>query len=132
MKRSGPPARKTPLQRGKALQRGTKPIPQKSAKRKALEPARRDVRAEVIYRAGSRCEAIALVPEVSCGSPFAHRPQLEVDELTGGANRSVEWLDPDACQALCQLHHDWKTANKREYLRRFDAAGIRNRGCGPA
>lgn len=130
MKRSGPPARRTPLGRGEPLRRSSKPIPQRSSKRKAAEPARAKVRAEVLRRAGHRCEAAALVPEVRCGSPFPDRPPLEVDELTGGANRSVEWLDADSCQALCQLHHDWKTLNKREYLRRRDA--IRNPGCDPS
>lgn len=127
MKRSGPPARRTPLGRGKPLARGTKRLPPVSEKRRRQLPARADVRAEVLRRAGHRCEAPALVPEVRCGSPFPDRPALEVDELTGGANRSIEWLDPDRCQALCQLHHDWKTEHKAEYLRR--RAASRNTGC---
>lgn len=108
------------------MKRSSKPIPPMSERRRKQLPKRADVRAEVLRRAGHRCEAIDLVPEVRCGSPFPDRPRLEVDELTGGANRSVEWLDADQCQALCQLHHDWKTANKAEYLHR---RSIRNPRC---
>jgi len=76
---------------------------------------------EVLARDGG-CIAIDLVPEVRCASPDLRRPALEVDELRGGSYRSLEWLDPDSCNTLCQAHHDWKTAHKREFIRRFRAA----------
>ena len=114
------------------MKRSTRPLPPVSQKRRKAAPRRADVRAEVLRRAGHRCEAIHLVPEVRCGSPFADRPALEVDELLGGAARSVEWLDPDRCQALCQLHHDWKTANKHAYLDRLAASGVHDPRSRPA
>lgn len=84
--------------------------------------------AAVWERAGGRCEYGPLVSEVACGSPWPHRPQLEVDELHGGSARATEMQDPDSCVLTCQVHHDVKTdgrmidgawIGKREVLARW-------------
>lgn len=109
------PPRKTPL-------RSTGRVNPVSKKRRAQADQRTDVRRAVLAAAGHRCEAIDLVPEVRCGD-LPGRTGLEVDELRGGSYRVTEWLDPAACQAVCPVHHDWKTAHKREYLHRREQAG---------
>lgn len=70
---------------------------------------RPDVIVAVWARAGGRCEYAAIIPEVPCGSPWPHRPVLEVDELHGGSARATEMQDPDQCALTCQVHHDVKT-----------------------
>lgn len=118
MKRSGPPKRKTQLGRGTSQLKRT-PINQKSDRRREQEQERARVRAIVHDRAGGRCQYAAVWPDIECGSPWPRRPKLEVDELRGGSYRSVEWLNPDACRLTCQIHHDHKTLNKPEHLRRL-------------
>ena len=86
------------------MNRGTKRIPQRSARRIAEQPDRdayRDV-----------------VPEISCGW-LPGRRELEVDELVGGASRSIEYTDPERCRAVCPVHHDYKTDHKVDVLRRI-------------
>ena len=91
-----------------------------SARRQAQKARRAEVVAEVHERAGGRCEYADVVPEVECASYWwSSRPPLEVDELRGGAHRSSEWLDPEQCRLTCHAHHDWKTENKRELLKRL-------------
>lgn len=90
-----------------------------SKKRANLMPERARVRELVLNRAAGVCEAMTLVPEIKCASPWYNRPKLECHELHGGSYRSTEWLDPDCIQALCQQHHDWVTEHKREYLDRL-------------
>lgn len=107
--------------RAAARARGVLPrkrLPAKSAKRTADEPERARVR-EVVLARDRGCTAVDVVPEVRCGSPDPRRPEIEVDEIRGGAYRVDEWLDPDRCRSLCQAHHDWKTAHKQEYRRRI-------------
>lgn len=131
MKRSGPLKRTKGLAQSKPLKRTelkrdpTYRMPQRSPKRERLEQARREVRAEVLRRAGaadpgdlSACQYRVIIPEVAC-SWLPDRRQLEVDELRGGSHRSTEWLDPDQCRATCPFHHDIKTTHKREVLRRL-------------
>lgn len=85
-------------------------IAPRSTRRRDQEPERVDVRATVLDRAAGVCQYAEIVPEVECGFyPWADRPGLEVDELHGGAQRSIEWLDPEACRAVCPRHHDVKT-----------------------
>lgn len=100
----------------------------KSLRRIDQELERAKVRALVHERAGHRCQYAAVIPEIPCASPFKDRPKLEVDELRGGAHRSIEWLNPDACRLTCQAHHDVKTngitiagkfIGKTEVLRRL-------------
>jgi len=79
------------------------------------------VRAEVGARAGWQCEYRDVIPEVECG--WLPGRGLEVDELRGGSFRASEWLDADRCRLTCPVHHDWKTANKREVLRRLGVGG---------
>lgn len=88
-----------------------------SAKRRKQQAERAVVREQVHARDG-QCVGPQIWPEVECGSPWPDRPRFEVDELSGGSARCVEWLDADRCQLLCQRHHDVKTDNKREWLRR--------------
>jgi hypothetical protein len=112
------PRRDTPKARAWANSRKT-PVRSKSLRRTQQELERAEVRAEVHQRAGGVCQYAPVIPEIQCASPFRDRPQLEVDELRGGAHRSVEWLNPDACRLTCQAHHDWKTEHKPELLRRL-------------
>lgn len=91
-----------------------------SEKRKAERAERALVRAEVIRRAGGRCQYENVVPEIPCGF-LPDRRKLEVDELRGGSYRSIEYLDPDSCRATCPRHHDYKTANKRAVLALLEA-----------
>lgn len=88
--------RRTPLKRGG-------PIRQQSKKRVAERSERERVVAAVKARAGGRCEARFMVPEVKCWGP------MDVDEYVlrsaGGSH-----LDEENCQLLCRGHHDWKHA----------------------
>jgi len=83
-----------------------------SAKRRRQIPKRAAVRSEVLAR-DAGCVAAELVPHIACASPNPHRPRLEVDEVIG-RGRGGDWLDPANCQALCQVHHDWKTTHPLE------------------
>lgn len=87
-----------------------------SKKRRALLARRAEVRQVVLVR-DRVCQAAVFVPEVACGF-LPGRPGLEVDELRGGSRRATEWLDPEDCQAICPVHHDWKTDHKKLYLTR--------------
>lgn len=113
MKRSGP------LKRTKGLKRSSRPLQAQSAKRKAEASARREVVALVLERADGKCEHAPHIPEVPCGYYPPERPGLEVDELRGGSWRGTEYLDPASCRATCPRHHDIKTTNKNEILRRL-------------
>ncbi len=107
MKRS-PLVRRTPLARSGRLA----PM---SERRRRLLPARARVRAVVLARHGWRCAAEGIAPG-PCGF-LPGRGALEVDERSGGAARGAEWLDPDKCQPLCPVHHDWKHANPADAYR---------------
>jgi hypothetical protein len=98
-----------------------KRIPPVSEARLSKKALREAVVAEVLTRPGPRCELAAVIPEVPCGSlTTPERPhELEVDEMRGGAYRVTEMYDPSRCHRTCHQHHDWKTANKREVLRRL-------------
>lgn len=94
----------------------------KSEKRAAQADERDQVRALVLAR-DRGCIARDVITEVRCGSPDLRRPAFEVDEVRGGSWRITEWLDAARCWSMCQNHHDHKTANKRDVLRRMRAAG---------
>lgn len=100
------------------MKRGTKRIPQRSPRRIAEQTARDECVAAVLARSGGRCEYQDVIPEVRCGW-LPDRRQIEVDELVGGAMRSIEYLDPERCRATCPVHHEWKTSHKAEVLRRI-------------
>lgn len=126
MKRGPGPRRDTDKARAFANRRA--PIRSKSLRTLERELERAKVVAIVHERAGHRCQYAEIIPEVPCASPFKDRPQLEVDELRGGAHRQIEYLNPDACRLTCQAHHDVKTdgitiagrfIGKREVLRRL-------------
>lgn len=78
------------------------PLKQISDKRRREGPEREAVRNEVLARAGWRCQAAALVPDVACAGP------LDVDEIVLRSGRPGGHLDPANCQALCRAHHRWK------------------------
>lgn len=78
-----------------------------SDKRRAELAIRKRVREEVLVRDAYKCVAKHLVPEVECAGP------LDVDEITP-RGRGGDWLDPDNCQTLCRLHHDWKHLHPAE------------------
>lgn len=101
---------------GSTLPRGGR-LPARSAKRAAEERDRAEVRRVVRQRAGGRCEARDLVPEVRCWGP------LDVDELEARGVHPGAHLDPDLCQLLCRGHHDWRHANPAE----AEARGLRRR-----
>lgn len=105
-----------PLKPGDRLARRTrlKPV---SAKRRAEAPARARVVAVTKERAGHRCEARELVPEVECGGQF------DTDEIKGRGVNPGGHLDDTNTQLLCRRHHDWKTTHPMEARRR----GLRKR-----
>lgn len=111
---AGDPRPKAPKpQRGRTgwnttLPAATKRIPQRSAKREAEDDERRAVRAAVRARAGGRCEARHVVPEVTCWGP------LDVDEVESRGTHPGAHLDEDLCQLVCRGHHDWRHANPAE------------------
>jgi len=88
------------------------PIKPISKRRQGERAQRAATRAEVLRRAGDRCEAERLAVHL-CGS-LPGRRALEVDERHGGSFRSTEYLDPDSCQALCPIAHQLKTDNPKE------------------
>lgn len=115
MKRGPGPKRDTDKAREFADRRFRTPLPVKSARRQEQDAERAKVVAEVLRRAGAKspadlsaCQYRAIVPEVECGW-LPDRRRLEVDELRGGSHRAIEWLNPDACRAVCPVHHDVKT-----------------------
>lgn len=94
------------------------PIRSISKKRQRLLPKRNKVREEVLERAEWQCEYAPVIPEIACGT-LPNRMFLEIDELRGGSHRVTEWTDPDLCRATCPIHHDYKTDNKEEVLKRL-------------
>lgn len=105
LKRSGE------LSRGKGLARSSLPR-QRSAKRVAETDARAAVRDATIRRAGGKCQAAAIVPEIACWGP------LDVDEVIGRGVNPGGHLDLENTQALCRGHHSWKHENPAEARRR--------------
>ena len=98
-----------------------KRIPPVSKSRAEKAELRELVRWVVLTRPGPRCEIGQAFPEIPCGSIVTpeRKHAIEVDEIRGGAYRSTEMYDPERCRRGCHRHHDHKTANKREYLRRI-------------
>lgn len=92
--------------------RSRRPLPSQSRRRREERDEREDVREEVLDRAGYRCEADELVPEVTCSG------RLDVDEVIPRGVNPGGHLDPDNCQVLCRAHHDWKHANPAEAVSR--------------
>lgn len=74
--------------------------------------------AQATERAGGRCEYADVVPEVLCGW-LPDRYALEPDEIRGGAQRVTEQYDADRIRMTCPCHHEWKTENKPELVRRL-------------
>lgn len=119
MKRSGPPARKKGLDRGRGPKadpattrawqdRSRQKLPAMSPRRKAEKPKRDRVRQEVLARDGG-CVARGVLPG-RCASPFPDRPPLEVHEVISRGRWAKGYLVADNCRALCQVHHDLVTA----------------------
>lgn len=81
-----------------------KGLNRESAKTKAKKQAREDCKVIVKERAGHRCQAIGLVPDVCCYGP------LEIHEPLSRA-RGGDETDPDQCVALCRGHHQHAHAN---------------------
>lgn len=59
-------------------------------------------------KAGGRCEARLVVPEVTCWGP------LDVDEVIPRGVRPGSHLEPEHVQVLCRAHHDWTHAHPQE------------------
>lgn len=93
------------LRQGKGLNRV-------SDKRKAEEATRASVRVAALVRAGNRCEAPTVVPELVCWGP------LDVDEVVPRGVYPKGHLDLDNVQVLCRAHHDWKHDNPEEAVKR--------------
>lgn len=108
MKRGEPPERRTPLQRSPLKRRGKRPR-QMSARRRAEKDERVEVREYVLAR-DRYCQAEGKVPGVPCGG------LLECDEIISRA-RGGDYLDPDACQALCHVHNRWKEDHPADAIR---------------
>lgn len=123
MKRSGPPARRTPLRSGAPLRR-QKPLratEQSKAPRKPLKPVsgrrasvlgeRAEVRRTVLARDGG-CVGRGRAPG-RCWHP-ADADTLDVHELVNRSAWRAGWLVPENCVSLCRRHHDWVTTHPDE------------------
>jgi hypothetical protein len=97
LRRTGPPERRTPLNRG----RGPKP---RSDKRRGETDARQAAVEKAMRRSGGECVGKAIVPEVPCWGPM---------DVPRGV-RPGGHLDGDNVQMLCRAHHDWKHAHPAE------------------
>lgn len=87
-------------------------LPQESAKRKAERPARQAVRQTTLDRAGYRCAAADIVPEIDCAGP------LDVDERKSRGVNPGGHLDESNTQILCRAHHRWRTEHPDEAWKR--------------
>ena len=83
-----------------------------SPKRKAEESERASVVAAAMERAGGRCEAAVLVPEVACWGV------LDPDEVVPRGVYPKGHLDLDNVRMHCRGHHDWKHAHPVEAVER--------------
>lgn len=92
--------RRSPLKRGKQLNRGGKIAPV-SSRRKGQASARRAVVAEVVARDGGRC-----VPAFR-GAPGACSGPLTAHELTKRSQMRDAHLDASNCVASCWFHNGW-------------------------
>lgn len=63
------------------------------------------MRAATKTRAGHRCEAAEIVPEIECWG------RLETDEIASRGIHPGGHLDLGNTQALCSAHHRWRTEN---------------------
>jgi hypothetical protein len=90
------------------LRPSRKRLPARSKRRTDERVLRDEVRREVIARdRGCVAEGMPDVPHGRIGD----RGWLECNELAGGSRRSVTYLQPAWCVALCPLAHDWVTAH---------------------
>jgi hypothetical protein len=92
-----------------ARRRPRKPLPRRSAKKKAIDVERVEVRRVVIERDGETCFAGAngLVPSVRCASPSPDRLELELHEVVKRGRWAAGAVVPSNCRLLCQAHHDY-------------------------
>lgn len=88
------------------------PLRRMSQKRQDSRPARERVVAAALKRAGYRCEATEVVPEVEC------RGGLDVDEIVLRSGYRDGHLDEENTQVLCRAHHNWKHDNDDEAEKR--------------
>jgi hypothetical protein len=107
MERSPLPPRRQPLRARSQLQRGGR-LRQQSVKRQSERERRQAVVEATLRRAGYRCEAEVVVPEVACGGP------LDVDEKAARGVHPGAHLDLSLTQVLCRRHHEWRHANPAE------------------
>ena len=84
------------------------PLRRVSKKRASERDARAAVREATLARAGWRCEAVRVVPEIDCGGP------LDVDERKSRGVNPGGHLDELNTQVLCRAHHRWRTENPQE------------------
>lgn len=76
-------------------------LPAQSARKRAKRALRAACCAEVERRAGGRCQAIAVVPDVTCGGGHTAHETIQRSLWPDGD------LDPDNCVWLCHTHHMW-------------------------
>lgn len=86
--------------------KGRRRLPDASPKRRRARSQRQMVRVAVLKRDG-HCRAPGMGAPGRCWGP------LDVHEPRGGSERSLSWLDVDACLLVCRFHHDWTHANPR-------------------
>lgn len=100
------------LPRRTPLNRGTSQLKRTPQKRKAEARARTQLNKEALRIAGYRCQAVELVPEVTCWG------QLDVDEIVLRSGKPGGHLDPENVQVLCRAHHRWKDDHPKEAVER--------------
>lgn len=95
---------------GKKKPAAKKPLPFKSAKRKAEADQRAEVRRITAERAGYRCQGPEAGLPGDCFSPDPTRPDLEVHEPRQRSTHPGSHLDASNTVLLCQRHHDAVTS----------------------
>jgi hypothetical protein len=91
--------KRTPLKRGKPLERGRKAINAVSTKRRGKFPERKALRSDQLFKR-PMCEARL----EGCSSKAT-----DVHEIVNRSQDKESWLKPELFLSLCRLCHKWVT-----------------------
>ena len=103
MKRSGPPARRTPLARGGQLERHTRIRPVSEKRQRQLLP--RSIVVTHVRARDKTCRGRELAPWVRCWHPEGEL--LDVHEIIPRSAWPDGFLEVTNCILICRGHHDW-------------------------
>lgn len=111
-------------ERARAARKARRPLPAQSAKRKAEQRARAEVRAETLARAGWTCQGPSFGLPETCRMVSMDRPVLEVHEVAQRSTHPGSHLDVEVTVALCQLHHDMVSSPVGELRELVESVGL--------